>query len=428
MKPDSGSEVQKRVLKVVEEDLKELLVGRDGEEAKAIIADEIKKQKGIFKKVKAELLNQKLQETSLLYEVSKKLARHRLQELTTLYEINQALASVLSLDEVLSVIIGKAVQIFKAQISSLLLLDEEKKNLTIRIAEGLSKEVVEKTSLKVGERISGWVVQHGEAILVEDIEEDKRFRLRHREKYYTKSLISAPIKAKGKVLGVINVNNKITKELFTLSELNLLKTLAFQAGIAIENARLYQELSGLYLNTINALAQAVDEKDHYTHVHSQKVAKYAVAIAKEMKLSPHQIEVVERAAKLHDLGKIGIHDYILTKPGKLTPEEWDEIKEHSLKGAKILEPLAFLNGVIGTVRHHHERFDGKGYPDGKGGKEIPLEARILAVADTYDAMLSQRPYRKALSRDEAIEELKKNSGAQFDPDVVQAFLVVLARK
>ena len=190
---------------------------------------------------------------------------------------------------------------------------------------------------------------------------------------------------------------------------------------------LYKEVNKTYLGAIEALVAAVDEKDHYTKAHSENVTKYAVAIARGMNLSPHQIEVVERAGRLHDLGKIGVHDYILTKPGKLTPEEWEEIKGHSLKSAKILEPLAFLNGVIKTVRHHHEHFNGKGYPNGKAGKEIPLEARILTVADAFDAMTSDRPYRKAMSRDKAIDIFKEESGRQFDPDVVKVFLGLIEK-
>jgi len=422
-----SSEIEERVLKAVEKDLQELLKGRDGEQVKAIIADELKKQKVIFRETKVDVLNQKLREISLLYEVTRKLAHQRLEELSILHKINDALASVLTLDKVLKIIINRAAKIFQAEIASILLLDEKKENLTIRTAKGLSKKIIDTTSLKKGERISGWVVQHKKAVLVKDIEKDPRLKLRHREKYYTKSLISAPLIVKGRVLGVINVNNKVTREPFTPSELALLQTLAFQAGIAIENARFYERLNNLYLNTIDALAQVIDEKDHYTPTHSKNVTKYALAIAREMKLKPHQIEVVERAAKLHDLGKIGIHDYILTKPDKLTPEEWEEIKTHSLRGAKILEPLAFLNGVIKTVRSHHERYDGKGYPEGKKGKEIPIEARIMAVTDSFDAMLSDRPYRKALSKEQAIEELKKNGGTQFDSEVVKVFLRIIQK-
>lgn len=190
----------------------------------------------------------------------------------------------------------------------------------------------------------------------------------------------------------------------------------------------HKELQEVYMRTITALASAVDAKDHYTRSHSEHVTKYAVAIAKEMRLAPSEIELIREACQLHDLGKIGIHDYILTKPGKLTPEEWDEIRLHSLRGAEILKPLTFLNGVIELIRQHHERYDGKGYPYGYKGKKIELGARIIAAADAYDAMISERPYRKAYSKEGAIKELKRNSGTQFDPKVIKAFLKVLKKE
>jgi len=187
--------------------------------------------------------------------------------------------------------------------------------------------------------------------------------------------------------------------------------------------KLYEELQATYLRTIKALAQAIDARDHYTHSHSQNVTKYAVMIAQEMKLPAKEIDEIQRACELHDLGKIGIHDYVLTKPGKLTPEEWEEVRIHSLKGAEILKPLGFLNGTIGLIQQHHERYDGKGYPYGLKGESIHLGARIMAVADAFDAMISERPYReKPFTKRKAIEEVKKNSGTQFDPQVVKAFL------
>lgn len=177
------------------------------------------------------------------------------------------------------------------------------------------------------------------------------------------------------------------------------------------------------MQTVKALAQAIDAKDHYTHGHSEKVTKYALMITQEMGLKSEEIEDIRQASELHDLGKIGIHDYILTKPGKLTPEEWENVKLHSLKGAEILEPLDFLDGIIDLVRQHHERYDGKGYPHGLAGEQIKIGARIMAVADAFDAMISKRSYsEKPLTKEEAIEEIKKSSGSQFDPMVVGAFL------
>lgn len=189
---------------------------------------------------------------------------------------------------------------------------------------------------------------------------------------------------------------------------------------------LYQRLQETYMRTIRALAQAIDAKDHYTRGHSKNVTTYAVMIAQEMGLKSLEIEEIKQACELHDLGKIGIHDYILTKPGKLTLEEWEEVRLHSLRGAEILEPLDFLDGVIDLVRQHHERYDGSGYPYGLAGEQIKIGARIIAVADAFDAMISPRPYReKPLSKEMAIEEIKKNSGIQFDPKVVEVFLRIV---
>lgn len=184
------------------------------------------------------------------------------------------------------------------------------------------------------------------------------------------------------------------------------------------------QLQRTYVEVIHALAFAIDEKDPYTHNHSQNVARYAIAISKEMQLSEEEVNIIERASLLHDLGKIGISDYILTKKEKLSPREWKEIETHPLKGAKILEPLEFLNTEAKLVLQHHERFDGKGYPNGIKGKSISVGARIIAVADSLDAMISARSYRKALTKDEIIAEFKKKSGTQFDPEVVVAILSV----
>lgn len=189
--------------------------------------------------------------------------------------------------------------------------------------------------------------------------------------------------------------------------------------------RLYEDLKETYMRTIKALAHAIDARDHYTFSHSDNVTRYAEMIARQMNIDMSYIEDIKDACQLHDLGKIGVHDNILSKPGALNPTELEEIKLHSQKGAQILEPLKFLEHVIDIVRHHHERWDGKGYPDGLKGEAIPLGARVMAVADSYDAMVSARPYRKVgLSKAEAIEEIKKNNGVQFDPTVVEAFLKI----
>jgi putative nucleotidyltransferase with HDIG domain len=191
-------------------------------------------------------------------------------------------------------------------------------------------------------------------------------------------------------------------------------------------SRLYEDLRSTYMRTIRALAQAIDARDHYTHSHSECVSKYAVNIAREMGLSIKEIEVIRDASELHDLGKIGISDSILLKPGSLTPEEWESIKLHPQTGAQILEPLTFLSDVIELVRQHHEHYDGSGYPSGRHGEDILLGARILHLADAYDSMITARSYRKIpLTKLEAIAEIQRNSGTQFDPNAVDVFLKIV---
>lgn len=177
------------------------------------------------------------------------------------------------------------------------------------------------------------------------------------------------------------------------------------------------------MRTIKVLAHAIDARDHYTHSHSENVARYAVAVATELGLSAKQIETIREACELHDLGKIGIEDSILTKPSGLTSEEWEQIKRHPAIGAQILEPLTFLNDVIELVRQHHEHYDGSGYPQGRRGDDILIGARIIHLVDAYEAMRSARSYRKVpRTKSEAIEEIKRNNGTQFDPKVVEVFL------
>ena len=190
--------------------------------------------------------------------------------------------------------------------------------------------------------------------------------------------------------------------------------------------RLYEDLRSTYMRTIKALAQAIDARDHYTHSHSENVAKCAVLIAQELGLSANETELIREACELHDLGKIGIQDSILSKPSSLTEEEWKQVKLHPQTAAQILEPLTFLGAVVELVRQHHEHYDGGGYPKGLRGEEILLGARIINLADAYDAMRSARSYREIpFSQEEAILEIKKNNGIQFDPKVVEAFLKIV---
>ena len=351
--------------------------------------------------------------------------RDKASELTLLFEIGKELTSSSRLDEVLHTIVERTSEVLKVERCSLLLLDEDENELFIAAAKGLSHDVIAGTHINMGEKISGWILENKSPVLVDDIEKDERFKSRSKEMYYTHSFISVPLIFKGKGIGVINVNNKRSREVFSKDDLHLVEGIADQASIAVENARLYSNLKGVYLQVVAALTSIVDIKDHYTRGHCERVTNYAVEIARKMNLPSKRIEVIRLASQLHDLGKIGVRESILTKPGKLTEEEWEEVKLHPARGVEILKPLTFLNDVMELVEHHHEHYDGKGYPEGQKGGNIELGARILAVADSFDAMTTKRSYANALSLDEAIEELKKCSGTQFDPQVVEAFIKLL---
>jgi putative nucleotidyltransferase with HDIG domain len=202
----------------------------------------------------------------------------------------------------------------------------------------------------------------------------------------------------------------------------------FPLFLARRSFELYTKMRKMYLETIRALAAAIDAKDPYTKGHSERVAKIAVVLATELNLPDRDIEDIEYTALLHDIGKIGIDDRILGKSSKLSNEEFKKIKEHPIVGAKIIEPVDFLKNSYKTIYHHHEKYNGSGYPDGLKEKDIPLCARIIAVADAYDAMGSDRPYRKKLSKEKILKEFTEQSGKQFDPQIVNALMLILKRE
>jgi len=202
----------------------------------------------------------------------------------------------------------------------------------------------------------------------------------------------------------------------------------FPLILARRSFELYTKMRKVYLDTIRALAAAIDAKDPYTKGHSERVAQIAVLLAQELYLSDRDIENIEYTALLHDIGKIGIDDRILGKSSKLSNEEFKKIKEHPIVGAKIIEPVDFLKNSYKTIYHHHERYNGGGYPDSLKAKDIPLCARIIAVADAYDAMGSDRPYRKKLSKEKILKEFTEQSGKQFDPQIVNALMLILKRE
>ncbi len=199
----------------------------------------------------------------------------------------------------------------------------------------------------------------------------------------------------------------------------------FPLLLARRSFELYTKMRKMYLGTIRTLAAAIDAKDPYTHGHSERVSKMAIKLARKLDYLETEIEFIEYAAILHDIGKIGIEDHILGKKDKLTDQEYEKVKQHPVIGAKIIGSIEFLKKCSNTVLHHHERYDGKGYPDGLKGEKISKCARLLAIVDSYDAMNSDRPYRKKLSEPEILNELDTQAGKQFDPEMVKVFISLL---
>jgi len=258
-----------------------------------------------------------------------------------------------------------------------------------------------------------------------------------------KASICVPCYFKRELLGILVLGEKVSGEPFNREEMGFFMTLANNAAMAIANAQLIEnlhqkveEIKGMYLrehrifiHTAIALAAAIDARDPYTLGHTERVTNYSLAIAKELEGLPEMAaysnfrETLQIAALLHDIGKIGIPDRVLNKHNKLTPEEYEEIKKHSVIGSTILNPIRELSDVSREVRAHQECYDGSGYPDGLKNNNIPLVARIIGVADAFDAITTNRSYRKGRSAEEAVQELKRCSGTQFDPVIVSAFLL-----
>ncbi|MBA3062321.1 MAG: HD domain-containing protein, partial [Atribacteria sp.] len=323
------------------------------------------------------------------------------------------------------VILDFSVKISGANRGSVMLLDEKKGVFSIRVAHNLSERIIREITFTKDENTVGWVVKNKRPLYIKDLEKDKRFLKKEGIDYKLNQLLIIPIIIEGKVKGVINLDNNTS---FTDDTINLLKSFSEQAAVAINNARLYQKIQDSYFEIVKALAQAIEAKDPYTHGHSERVMKYSLMIAQKFSLSKEEKDLLRYAAILHDVGKIGVRGIILNNPNGLTTEEYGEVKRHSIIGENIISPIELLQPIRPLIRHHHEWCNGKGYPDGLSKEDIPLGARILAVADAYDAMKSDRPYRKALTEETAIQELKRGNGTQFDPKIVEIFLEILKTK
>jgi response regulator RpfG family c-di-GMP phosphodiesterase len=366
----------------------------------------------------------------------------RLREALSLYRVSEAIAASLDLDRILDVILESVMQEVHADVVTLHLANpstgeyEERIKRIADLDDGpadLSIGTLDLAELLAHYRADRPVVSHG-------INAARFFAHGGGGSKRLVSFASVPMKIRDRIIGMLNAYSFTRGKKFDEGQRKMLVILAGRAAMSIENARLYEDLVDKnrdlqsmnlsleenFRQTIVGFAHALEESDRYTRGHSERVAFYARLIAIGMQLKDGEIELVVQAGLMHDIGKIGIRYEKLNKPGKLTPEEVAMFRTHPAKGKRILEPIPFMRGIVPGCWCHHESYDGGGYPQGLSGENIPQLGRIVAIADAYDAMTSDRAYRKALSHDVAVAELERCSGTQLDPRIVEVFLHEIA--
>ncbi|MDP1809137.1 MAG: GAF domain-containing protein, partial [Actinomycetota bacterium] len=356
----------------------------------------------------------------------------RIAELQSINKMFRHIEHFLDLDKLLQEIVDEAIMVTRADGGSIMLAADDGGTLTIKTARNLNSSVSLNSKVKTGEGIAGTVAKTLKPLIVNG-SEDVAFRS-DLARGDIGSVISVPMIVEDKLVGVLNINRKKHRAEFSEENLTIMNAFAAQAAEAITKAGHYREIEKLSLQNdtqfrefIKALSKMVDAKDPYTFGHSEVVTRFSVEVAAELGLSDEETRSIEIGGRLHDMGKIGVSENILNKPGKLTKEEFASVRRHPEIAADILKDTESLKDIRDLILYHHEHYDGTGYPAGLMGDEIPLGGRILAVADAYDTMMSQRAYREPMSKEAAVAELLRCRGSQFDPRIVDCFLKVISR-
>lgn len=312
--------------------------------------------------------------------------------------------------------LAKFQELVETIVCSIFLVDERGFDFVheMSIPEGLSSIVQKEVDAQIHSGTFGWIINSGiPACVPTEIFRGEGNRLQ--------SVIIAPLSDKDRTMGVVVIVFEEDQDFIRQQILKLLYVLAGFFSLALQNAFLFNDLKNSYFNTIQGITNSIEARDPYTRGHSQRVGQIAKAIAEELNWDSEDLELIDWGGMLHDVGKIGINDAILNKPGKLEDEEYKSIKLHPLIGAQIVKDIPFLKPVVPYILEHHERFDGTGYPKGLSGEDISIEGRLLAVADVFDAMTTDRPYQQAFKPEVAVEKILKRANSQFDPNVVEAF-------
>ncbi len=374
-----------------------------------------------------ELMVRKYLEISHLNTELKK----RVERLTSLDACSKATASILDTDKLLDVVMSLVVNVMQFDRALIMLVDDEKRSLIpVKIAGDVSSHPSSMRSYAIPldrkSNILARVVDSGIAQIVTDV--DHSFLRKENlilKTFNPKSFVAVPLMTRNQVIGVMAAERIKGLADFSSNDLDYVMNFCSQIATSLENARLIENMKSSFMSSILSLASALEAKDSYTRGHSNRVAVYSTIIARRIGLDEDRVELIRQMALMHDIGKIGIPDHIINKEGKLTHEEFSAIRRHPLVGMQIIRPLMVHHADLSMVKSHHERYDGLGYPEGLSGDDIPLEARILGVADSFDAMTSDRPYRAALNWETALAELQQNRGRQFCPYVVDVFKSVV---
>lgn len=344
------------------------------------------------------------------------------RQIGALLGLGTVINSSRGLKRVLDEVIDQLIALLGAERGFLMLVDEQGE-LGVQIARGMDKEDVDKEAFAISHTIARRVAETGEVILTTNAENDPRFDKQYSvNAYHLLSILCAPLKIKEDLIGVLYVDNRAHSGIFRQGDLEWITAFSNQAAVAIENARLFEELQTSYQATLEGWVRALDLRDKETEGHTQRVTETTAQLARWMGIDEAEIEHIRRGALLHDIGKIAIPDAVLLKPGKLTSEERALIEQHPVYAYEMLSPIKFLQPAIDIPYCHHEKWDGTGYPRRLKGDEIPFAARIFSVVDVWDALVSDRPYRQALDPAEVRKYIEINAGKHFDPDVASAFI------
>ncbi|HTU93654.1 MAG TPA: HD domain-containing phosphohydrolase [Gemmataceae bacterium] len=353
------------------------------------------------------------------------------EQLLALLRAGHHLVHIEKEEDLLNSILHDAVAVLDAQRGAIVLAEGPENKLKLKAlvtGRGEPRAVIAGRDgtggrFQFSQSLANRCVSRGESILCHRVEEDPELAMAKSIAEGTMaSVLCVLLRTPRKRLGVLHLDRSPWQKPFSMDDLHLADALAANVSAGIECAQLVRKQRDLFLDTITILAQAVEMRDEYTGGHTLRVSTYSILLAQELNLSPQEVELIRIGTPLHDIGKIGIDDAILRKPERLTPEEFEIMKTHTIKGAEIVSTVPDLRPIIPIVRSHHERWDGKGYPDGLGGEAISPLARVVALADAFDAMTSNRSYRKGMPPAVAFAEIEKQSGRQFDPTFAAAFL------